>query len=334
MRELDVRPGRRRPAEAVAAVAATPARASSPAAPTSSTTSSSASPRRSCWSTSAGCRCDEVRGRPRAGCGSAPTSATATWPPTPSCAPGYPVGRPGAALRGLRPDPQPGHHRRQPAAAHPVRLLPGRHHAVQQARARLGLLGPRRATAATTRSSAPARRASTTHPSDLAVALAALDASVVVLGPDGERRVPIEELHRLPGRRRRRATPPSAHGELIIAVELPPAPPAARSTYRKVRDRASYAFALVSVAAALERRGRHRPRRPPRLGRRRPQAVAGHAGPRPRCVGGPLDRATHPGRGRRRSSPPPRRPSETAYKVPMVRNTTVHDAAAAGGGRR
>ena len=88
-----------------------------------------------------------------------------------------------------------------------------------------------------------------THPSDMAVALAALDASVVVLGPAGERIIPLSGFHRLPGSEPQRDTV-LEHGELITAVELPPAPP--RSAYRKVRDRASYAFALVSVAAALE----------------------------------------------------------------------------------
>jgi xanthine dehydrogenase YagS FAD-binding subunit len=90
-----------------------------------------------------------------------------------------------------------------------------------------------------------------THPSDMAVALAALDAVVRVQGPDGEREIPIAELHRLPGDEPERDTT-LAHGELITAVDLPELPLAARSTYRKVRDRASYAFALVSVAAALE----------------------------------------------------------------------------------
>jgi xanthine dehydrogenase YagS FAD-binding subunit len=89
------------------------------------------------------------------------------------------------------------------------------------------------------------------HPSDLAVALAAVDAVVVVLGADGERRVPMAELHRLPGDRPDQDTT-LAHGELITAVELPSSPAARRSTYHKARDRASYAFALVSVAAGLE----------------------------------------------------------------------------------
>ncbi|GHF60739.1 FAD-binding molybdopterin dehydrogenase [Amycolatopsis bartoniae] len=88
-----------------------------------------------------------------------------------------------------------------------------------------------------------------THPSDMAVALAALDASVRVLGPDGERTIPFPELHRLPGDRPDLDTV-LGHGELITAIELPPR--AWKSRYRKVRDRASYAFALVSVAAAVD----------------------------------------------------------------------------------
>ncbi|GHE92534.1 FAD-binding molybdopterin dehydrogenase [Amycolatopsis deserti] len=88
-----------------------------------------------------------------------------------------------------------------------------------------------------------------THPSDLAVALAALDAEVRVLGPDGERTIPFTELHRLPGDSPERDTV-LEHGDLITSIDLP-APGAARQRYRKVRDRASYAFALVSVAALL-----------------------------------------------------------------------------------
>jgi xanthine dehydrogenase YagS FAD-binding subunit len=91
----------------------------------------------------------------------------------------------------------------------------------------------------------------TVHPSDLAVGLAALDAVVVVLGADGERRLPFEDLHRLPGHRPQDDTT-LAHGELITAVEVPFGAAARTSTYEKARDRASYAFALVSVAAALE----------------------------------------------------------------------------------
>jgi xanthine dehydrogenase YagS FAD-binding subunit len=89
-----------------------------------------------------------------------------------------------------------------------------------------------------------------THPSDMAVALAALDAQVQVQGPRGNRQIPFTELHRLPGDDPSRDTV-LEHGELITAIDLPPLPPGTRSAYRKVRDRASYAFALVSVAAAL-----------------------------------------------------------------------------------
>jgi len=90
-----------------------------------------------------------------------------------------------------------------------------------------------------------------THPSDMCVALAALDATVVAESVRGVRRIPMTEFHLLPG-----GTPDVetalAPDELITAVELPEIPVAATSAYRKVRDRASYAFALVSVAAALE----------------------------------------------------------------------------------
>ncbi len=90
-----------------------------------------------------------------------------------------------------------------------------------------------------------------THPSDMCVALVALDARVRVLGPHGERTMPLVELHRLPGDRPHLETH-LAPDELIVSVEVPPLPAATRSAYRKVRDRASYAFALISVAAVLE----------------------------------------------------------------------------------
>ncbi len=90
-----------------------------------------------------------------------------------------------------------------------------------------------------------------THPSDMAVALLALDARVRVQGRAGERVVPLSGFHRLPGDEPERDTVLD-HGDLITAVELPPLAFAANSRYRKVRDRASYAFALVSVAAALD----------------------------------------------------------------------------------
>ncbi|MBW4718711.1 FAD binding domain-containing protein [Saccharothrix obliqua] len=88
------------------------------------------------------------------------------------------------------------------------------------------------------------------HPSDMAVAMAALDATVLVHGPGGPRTVPLTDLHRLPGDEPHRDTVLSA-ADLITAVDLPPLPRGTRSLYRKVRDRASYAFALVSVALVL-----------------------------------------------------------------------------------
>ncbi|WP_454908778.1 FAD binding domain-containing protein [Variovorax gossypii] len=90
-----------------------------------------------------------------------------------------------------------------------------------------------------------------THPSDMCVALAALGAVVHLRNADGERTLPFTDLHRLPDDHPETETQ-LRPGELITAVELPALPFGARSTYRKVRDRASYAFALVSVAAALE----------------------------------------------------------------------------------
>ncbi|NMI01565.1 FAD binding domain-containing protein [Pseudonocardia acidicola] len=89
------------------------------------------------------------------------------------------------------------------------------------------------------------------HPSDMAVALTALDAVVQVEGPTGPHSIPITDFYRLPGDEPQRDTVLD-HGELITAVDLPDLPLAARSAYRKVRDRASYAFALVSVAVAVD----------------------------------------------------------------------------------
>jgi xanthine dehydrogenase YagS FAD-binding subunit len=88
-----------------------------------------------------------------------------------------------------------------------------------------------------------------THPSDMCVALAALDARIHVAGADGVRTIAISEFHRLPGDRPDIETA-LEDGEVIVAVELPQSPVVV-SAYRKVRDRASFAFALVSVAAGL-----------------------------------------------------------------------------------
>jgi xanthine dehydrogenase YagS FAD-binding subunit len=93
-----------------------------------------------------------------------------------------------------------------------------------------------------------------THPSDLAVSLVALDATMRVRGAEGERSLLVEELYRLPG-----DTPHLEHtlhpGELILEVRVPGGPHARRARYLKVRDRASYEFALVSTAAALDIEG-------------------------------------------------------------------------------
>jgi len=93
-----------------------------------------------------------------------------------------------------------------------------------------------------------------THPSDMAVALTALDATIHVTGPNGDRTVPIGNLHRLPG-----SEPQFDHtlrpDELVTAIELPPQGFPDHHTYLKLRDRSSYAFALVSVAVGLEMDG-------------------------------------------------------------------------------
>ncbi|MXP64017.1 xanthine dehydrogenase family protein subunit M [Roseomonas sp. M0104] len=93
-----------------------------------------------------------------------------------------------------------------------------------------------------------------THPSDMCVALAALEASVEVTGPGGDRRIALADFHRLPGDQPERDSTLGAD-EIVTAVQLPPKGFPANYTYLKLRDRQSYAFALVSVAAALEMDG-------------------------------------------------------------------------------
>ncbi len=93
-----------------------------------------------------------------------------------------------------------------------------------------------------------------THPSDMCVAMAALEAEVLVEGPGGSRRIPMAEFHRLPGDTPQHDTTLAAD-ELIVAVELPPAGFPEHYTYLKLRDRLSYAFALVSVAVGLKMDG-------------------------------------------------------------------------------
>jgi xanthine dehydrogenase YagS FAD-binding subunit len=94
-----------------------------------------------------------------------------------------------------------------------------------------------------------------THPSDMCVALAALDATIRVQGPKGERTIPFGEFHRLPGKTPHIDTNLDPK-ELILSVDLPASQFADHSYYLKVRDRSSYEFALVSVAAALEMDGK------------------------------------------------------------------------------
>jgi len=92
------------------------------------------------------------------------------------------------------------------------------------------------------------------HPSDMCVPLAALDAVVHTRGPQGARAIPFAGLHLLPGNHPERETS-LLPGELITSIDIPPLPFAARSHYVKVRDRASYAFALASAAVALDIQG-------------------------------------------------------------------------------
>jgi xanthine dehydrogenase YagS FAD-binding subunit len=95
-----------------------------------------------------------------------------------------------------------------------------------------------------------------THPSDVAVALAALDAMVHVLGPRGERAIPVVDFYRLPDDRPEQDTV-LAHDELITAIDVPASPLTGRSHYLKVRERSSYEFALVSAAVTLAMDGKH-----------------------------------------------------------------------------
>src|SRR3954468_20880861 len=92
------------------------------------------------------------------------------------------------------------------------------------------------------------------HPSDMCIALLALDANVLVTGPKGDRRIPFQDFHRLPGDMPQKDNT-LERGELIVAVEIPDNPYKEHVHYLKVRDRTSYAFALVSVAAAVEMQG-------------------------------------------------------------------------------
>ena len=162
----------------------------------------------------------------------------------------------GTAVRRIRPTAQHGVDRRQHHAAHSLRLFPRRGLSGRCNKRRPGsgcaaLHGLNRNHAIFGWSESCVA----THPSDLAVALAAMDAIVIVRGQTGERRIPFTDFHRLPG-----STPERDNvldrGDLIVAIEVPASVEAHASHYLKVRDRASYEFALVSAAAAVATDGR------------------------------------------------------------------------------
>ena len=159
-----------------------------------------------------------------------------------------------------------------------------------------------------------------THPSDLAVALAALDAVVELLGPDGARTLPVTDLHRLPGDR-----PHEEHrllpGELITAVTLPPPAPDAKSAYRKVRDRASYAFALASAAGILTVRAGRVAHVTLALGGLAPKPWRARTAEQ-RLIGGPADEASFTAAVEAELAAARALP-DNAYKVPLARNLAV-----------
>ncbi|MEV0244515.1 xanthine dehydrogenase family protein subunit M [Streptomyces sp. NPDC050674] len=159
-----------------------------------------------------------------------------------------------------------------------------------------------------------------THPSDMAVALAALDGRVELDGPEGTRSVPAADFHRLPGERPEQDTE-IRPGELVTGVVLPAATAGLPSAYRKARDRASYAFALASVAVVLRLEDRvighvglafgalaHRPWR----ARRAEEALLGAA---------PTRAAFEHAVDLELSAAQPLR--DNAYKVPLARNLAV-----------
>jgi xanthine dehydrogenase YagS FAD-binding subunit len=165
------------------------------------------------------------------------------------------------------------------------------------------------------------------HPSDLAVALVALQSTLRVRGPRGERSFPVEELYRLPG-----GTPHLEHtlrpGELIIEVLVPWGPHARGARYLKVRDRSSYEFALVSIAAAMDiQDGVIRAAR----------LAAGGVGTRPwrmraseaALIGKVATRATYE-QAAARSSLGARPLSGNGYKVPLLARTMVRALEMAG----
>jgi len=169
-----------------------------------------------------------------------------------------------------------------------------------------------------------------THPSDMAVAMAALEAIVHVAGPNGERTIPIAEFHRLPGDRPE-IDNTLQHGEIITAVELPAQDFSRNHTYLKVRDRLSYAFALVSVAAALRLDGgtvtdarlalggvAHKPWRVPDA-----EAMLRGKAPSPDLFGNVADRILAGAKGY----------EDNAFKIDLARRTIVRALSQAADGK-
>jgi xanthine dehydrogenase YagS FAD-binding subunit len=171
-----------------------------------------------------------------------------------------------------------------------------------------------------------------THPSDMCVALATLDATIRVRGAQGERTIAIDEFHRLPG------DTPSIDttlrpDELILSIDMPRSPYAAHSHYLKVRDRASYEFALVSVAAALEFEGE--------AGRghiRSARIALGGVAHKPwrardaeeALIGNPLDRSSIE-RAAQAAAIGAKPLQDNAFKVALVQRSVARALAAAGG---
>ena len=155
---------------------------------------------------------------------------------------------PGAAGRCVGPAPQRGHRRRQPAAAHPLPVLPGRDQAVQQARPARAARRRTGSTATWPSSGPPTPASPPTRPT---WRWRCRPSTPRRRGRGEGAVLALDELYAPPGADPRRDTT-LGHGELVTAVEVPPLPYGRWSAYRKVRDRASYAFAVASVAAALD----------------------------------------------------------------------------------
>ena len=251
---------------------------------------------------------EELDGRRR--CGSARRSATATSPRTRCVRERYPVLAQARARRRVGPAAQHGDRRRQPAAAHALPLLPGRHEAVQQARARLGLPGASRASTATTRSSAHSEHCVATHPSDMAVALAALDATSTCTAPTASARSRCPACTGCPATSPQRDTVLDAgrpdHRRRAAAAGRAAAlgvPQGARPRVLRVRAGLGRRRARTSTTARCSDV-------PDRARRRRARAVAGASGRGRRCAARRAERGGV--RARRPTPSSPRRAAAAA----------------------